>query len=289
MEYSEYKTIRNNPKLEDLAQLVPDIVYSRIGELELKLHILLPWSADEADIQKRPLIVFVQGSAWTFPNVNFEIPQLSEYARSGYIVATVTHRNCMEGHPAPAFLKDVKTAIRFLRAHADEYGIDTERVGIWGTSSGGNTALLVGLTGDDPRYKTDEYAEFSDKVNAVVDCFGPTDLYGIIKDHYSPEEDQPDKLFWQLCGGNILEHKYLLDEMSPLHILPDALTCPPMLLIHGDADDVVDFNQSLSMFRAMRASNHDAEMIRVSNAPHEGNFWSKELHSLISDYLSRKL
>ena len=168
----------SNPDLIGMADLYPDITYSTAQGQELKLTLLTPWRDrdHESAPPRHPLIVFVQGSAWTFPNVNYEIPQLAAWARAGYVVATVTHRNRLEGHPFPAFLEDVKTSIRFLRKNADTYGLDPHRVCIWGTSSGGNTALLVGLTGNDPAFKTQEYPEESDGVQLVIDCFGPTDM-----------------------------------------------------------------------------------------------------------------
>src|SRR5690606_6431839 len=114
--------------------------------------IMVPWyektDSLEDEVPRRPLIVFLQGSGWTFPDVNYEIPQLAEYARNGYVVATITHRSYKDGYPAPAFLQDAKTAIRFLRKNANVYGIDPNRVCFWGTSSGGNTAMLVAMTGD---------------------------------------------------------------------------------------------------------------------------------------------
>ena len=142
MAYPDIKVIHHNPSLTGLAQIQNDIVFSHVIPEGLKLTLMRPWNNDAP----RPLIVFVQGSGWSFPNIYREIPQLCQYARAGFVVATVTHRNAVEGHVFPAYLQDVKTAIRYLRAHADEYGIDPKRVCIWGTSSGGNTAMLVGLT-----------------------------------------------------------------------------------------------------------------------------------------------
>ena len=117
-----FKTIQNNPAFSGLATMLPDIVYSVQHGQELKLQILTPQAPtrENADDTRYPCIVFVQGSAWTKPNVYYEIPQLSEFARKGYIVATVVHRSSLEGHKAPAFLEDVKTAIRFLRANAQK-------------------------------------------------------------------------------------------------------------------------------------------------------------------------
>ena len=88
--------------------------------------VLLYRAATPARVEagkKYPLVVFIQGSAWTDPNAFWEVPQLSRLAQRGYVVATVTHRSCFEAK-APAFLVDVKSAIRFLKANAAEYDID---------------------------------------------------------------------------------------------------------------------------------------------------------------------
>ena len=166
-----YSEIDNNPLFSGLAEVLPDISYSA-AHPELKMTIIFPQAARRLDDGRNyPTIVFVQGSGWTSPNIYYEIPQLSRFAQLGYIVATLTHRSALDGHRAPAFLEDVKTAIRFLREKAEEYKVDPHRIGIWGTSSGGNTALLAGLTGGDPAYRTDEYPEQADHVRMVVDCW----------------------------------------------------------------------------------------------------------------------
>lgn len=291
MTYPEIKTLKNNPKLEGMAMLVPDVVFSTATGIELKMHIIMPWRENtnevESQIPRRPLIVFLQGSGWTFPNVNYEIPQLAEYARMGYVVATITHRNFKDGYPAPAFLQDAKTAIRFLRKNANEYGIDPNRVCFWGTSSGGNTAMLVAMTGDDPRYKTDEYSEFSDSVSLAIECFGPTDLITLLdKNRHIPDIDE---LVNDFIGGNVSEHTNMLKQMSPLLIIEKGKKYPPLLLIHGDADSVVPYEQGENMYKALIKNGNDAEMIRVENGPHEGSFWSRELHAEIMNFIKRKL
>ncbi len=281
------KTFKHNPTLEGQAFLVPDVVFSTATGVELKMQIIRPWADDNWEVKpKWPLIVFLQGSAWTFPNVNYEIPQLCEFARMGYVVATITHRNYKDGYPAPAFLQDTKTAIRFLRKNADEYVIDPERVCFWGTSSGGNTSLLVALTGDDPRYKTGEYAEFSDSVKVAVDCFGPVDLVRL-SDYLVAHSDPV--IFEGLVGGDLTEHRGLLKEMSPLLILEKNKKYPPILLLHGDGDALVPYDESLNMYNALLEKGHDAEMICVEDGPHEHSFWSRELLAEIADFIKRKL
>lgn len=288
VKYKEIKKIKNNPTLKGMAVIVPDVVFRAANGVELKMQIIKPWANGDDDHARYPLIVFVQGSAWTFPDVYYQLPQLSQFAREGYVVATLTHRNALEGHPFPAFLEDVKTGIRFLRNNADKYQIDPDRVGIWGTSSGGNTALLVGLTGDDPRYKTKEYEEYSDAVKIVIDCFGPTDMTDIVgKIELIPDDMRP--IFEGLRGENTMENIEKLLEINPVNHLQSGKSYPPFLILQGDQDDLVHYSQSELMYHKLLDVGADASMICVEGAPHEGSFWSNELLGLIKEFIDQRL
>lgn len=292
----EVKTLRNNPSLSGMANLIPDVVFSKVEGKELKMHLLVPWVSkdDDSARKKWPLIVFLQGSGYTFPDVNHQLAQLSAFARKGYVVASITHRNILVDHSPVAFLQDAKTAIRFLRKNADEYHIDPERVCFWGTSSGGHTALLVGMTGDDPRYKTDEYRDFSDSVSAVVDCYGPTNLREMLVRNSRTHDiiinflgEDRHKYMGLLL--KIIENKSLIRELSPLLIIEKNKPYPPVLLIHGDQDTIVPYSQSENMYKALIDNGYDAEMIRVENGTHDGSFWSVELFDEILNFIKRKL
>jgi len=277
----EVKVLPNNPTLEGMARFVPNIIFSTMHGVELKMQLMHPWRVND---QRYPAIVFLQGSGWQSPDVNYQIPQLADYARHGYVVATITHRNFRNGHPAPAFLQDAKTAIRFLRKHADTFGIDPNRICFWGTSSGGNTALLVGMTGDDPRYKTEEYAEYSDSVQAVVECFGPTDLLRL-----SHTFDPENTFFNEFCGYNLAKKETILHDMSPYCIIEKGKAYPPMLLIHGDADKLVPYEQSEIMYNKLVEYGYDAQLICIKDAPHEHTFWSNAIHQEILAFIQQKL
>ena len=285
--------LKNNPTMEGQVKLVQNIIYSKAGGEELPMTLLLPWNLDDVNIkaEKKPLIVFVQGSAWTTPDREFEIPQLSAFARSGYIVATIEHRSALNGHAFPAFLQDVKCAIRYLRANADQYGIDSERVAIWGTSSGGNAALLVGLTGDVSEYKTEEYAEYSDKVCAVVECFGPTDLpamSGMTEDE-EPAISDINYIMAGLCGGEMDKLPEVMIEMSPVNHVVKGKEVPPFMLLHGDSDTIVPYSQMTSLFDKMVECEYDVEAWKIEGADHEGTFWSQEVYDLIGEFLKKNL
>lgn len=285
--------LKNNPTMEGQIKLVQNIIYSKAGGEELPMTLFLPWNLDDENIkaEKKPLIVFVQGSAWTTPDREFEIPQLSAFARSGYIVATIEHRSSLNGHAFPAFLQDAKCAIRYLRANADKYGIDSERVAIWGTSSGGNNALLVGLTGDVPEFKTEEYAEYSDKVCAVVECFGPTDLPAMSS---MPDDEEPaisdiQYIMNGLCGGDMEKLSEVMMAMSPINYVEKGKDVPPFLLIHGDNDPIVPYEQMTSLFEKMVECEYDVEAWRIEGAEHEGTFWSQDVYDVIGEFLKKNL
>ena len=290
MNYPEIPILPINPSLEGFASLQRDVVYTNCDGRDYTMDLLLPWQVDNAKPVKHPLVVFVQGSGWTTPGRNYELPQLGKLAADGFVVATVGHRSCVDGYKAPAFLQDVKTAIRFLRANADKYGIDSERVCIWGTSSGGNTALLVGTTAGDPRFLTEEYKEFSDKVQLVVECFGPTDLNAMVTENYSFLKDDPSTTFAMLCGFPYNDEvKSVMAMISPLNYVEEGRDFPPFLLLHGTGDPVVDYTQSTRMYRKLLDCGYDATMYQVPGAPHEGSFWSRELLNVIFDFIKARL
>ena len=240
--------------------------------------------------------MFIQGSGWTFPNIGYHLPHIAQFAMAGYVVATVTHRSCNDGHPAPAFLQDVKSAIRYLRAHADEHQIDPTRVAAWGTSSGGNTALLLGMTGDDPRYTSSVHPEQSDVVKVVVDVFGPTDMMSLfVTRHGDIDTVQLDPgaeaYYNRILGhaGNTPEGRAAADSISPLQLLHEDMVLPPMQLLYGDADPVVPYDQGERLYEKMTTLGYDAEFVRVTGAEHEGNFWSQAILDEIKAYIDARI
>lgn len=295
-------TLPNNPTHQGMAYMSNELTFTCEGHSQRITLIAPSYSAENG----HPLVVFLQGSGWTDPNRFAQLPQLCRYAQQGIAIAAITHRDSTQGHPFPAYLKDAKAAIRFLRENAQELGIDPERIGFFGTSSGGNTALLVGLTGDDPRYRTAEYTHQSDAVACVVDCFGPSDMVDFEGSPLSralmanPGLSRDDLLAMQGVGqGDLLGillalagEKPLLElaqAMSPLREVKDGAAYPPFLLLHGDRDDLVPYSQSARMHQRLLDAGADSRLIKVSGAEHEGSFWSQELHERIFAFLAQRL
>ena len=278
--------INNNAAMKGQVRLIENVTYSAVDGEALKMDILAPWSQryDYLKSDPRPLIVFVQGSSWRQPTMGEEIPQLVQFVKAGYIVATVQHRNSLDGHSFPAFLQDVKTAIRFLRAHAEQYAIDPQRVAIWWTSSGANASLLVALTPNDSRYKTAEYADQSDAVNAVVSCFAPTDVVDTFKN--ASQVPGSYILQYSLFGTDPSKWDDIKRQMSPLYQIKDGQKYPPFLLLHGDADKVVPYHQMEDMYHALEEHGVSVEAYRVKGANHERDFWSQTIYDIVKDFLA---
>ena len=280
------RTIKNNPDMLGLVDMKTNIVFSSANGEELALQLLKPmWKSAGSGF---PLVVFIQGSAWTKPDQFWQIPQLSMLARRGYVIASVTHRSCWNA-PAPAFLKDVKTALRFLRTHAAEYDINPERVCAFGTSSGGNTALMLGLTGNDPAFETGEWAGVSTAVNCVVDCFGPTDLNKMIEEQYGAMPRDKENLLYALGGADPAAYQQTLSQISPIQYVKEGVSLPPFLILHGDADTVVLYEDSEALYDKLIACGHEADFVHITDAPHEGSFWSGELLDIIFDFIEKHI
>ena len=214
------------------------------------------------------------------------ILKVKEYAEEGYAVATIRHRSTENGCPFPAFLIDAKCAIRFLRANAAKYALNTEKIVAFGTSSGGNTVCLLGLTGDDPEFRTPEYREYSDAVQSVISCFAPTDLPALFE-HLSDFPDReavltayfgPDKARWQ-------------EEMirySPVFRVKDG-PLPPFLLLHGTGDPLVPCSQLDALYARLQEVNAQVRACYVTGAEHEGNFWGPQVRTLIHEEIVSRL
>lgn len=276
--------IQNNPSMAGQVRLIENVAYATADGEALRMDLLTPWTQryDYLPSTPRPLIVFVQGSSWRRPTMGEEIPQLVQFVHYGYVVATIQHRNSLDGHQFPAFLMDVKRAIRYLRAHADEYSIDPKRVVVWGTSSGANAALLTGLTIGDQRYETPDNADQSDAVSAVVSCFAPTDVEETFDEAKVPGSDV---LQYALFGTDKDKWPAKKKAMSPLMQVDDQKNYPPFLLMHGDADKVVNYDQMVKMYHKLEDSGASVEAYRVKGANHERDFWSPQIYQIVRQFL----
>lgn len=256
-----------------IVKYIRDVEFANMEGKSLKLQLLLPSVSSEAE--KRPLILFIRGSAWQKQSVVPGIPQLVEIARRGFLVASTEYRPAPEYH-FPVQPDDGWTALRFLSEHAKELGWDTAKTAAWGSSSGAHTALLMALM---PRYEKEPI-----KIKAVVDYYGPSYLPAMI-DYHAGSTEHLD----QVLGVSVKENPKLAREASPVSYLEGKNT-PAVLILHGDKDRSCSFEQSVILYRSMRKKGKDVTMYRMHNAAHGGSpFWTDTSMDLVERFLRDKL
>jgi acetyl esterase/lipase len=184
-------------------------------------------------------------------------------AGAGYGVLRVNYR-LSDAARFPAQLHDVKAAVRWVRANADELGVDPDRIGVWGHSAGAHLAALVGTTGDLPELEGESGTPgVSSRVQAVIALSPATDFLEIPEGWPFVE---PRRATEKLVGGPLEERTELVRLANPIaHIRPDA---PPFWIVHGEADGVVPVQQGIKLYDELVAAGVDAQLEVLPDADH---------------------
>ena len=218
-------------------------------------------------------IVFISGSGWT-RELGLDATPLKEsgqeeiyavpLAAAGYTVFGINHR-ASPRFRHPAHLEDAQRAVRFVRHHADEYGIDPDRIGAMGGSSGGHLVSLLGvLDGKGTAEDASPVNRESAKVQVVVARAAPTDLTLA-----APGRVHPLFGFRRSERTDSVEHQRFVAASPVSHVSADD---PPVLLIHGDADEVVPYKNAEVMQAALEKAGVPVELLRVPGAGHGPTF-----------------
>jgi acetyl esterase/lipase len=233
-------------------QVVQDAVYATVKDgRKLTLDLYLPTAT-----VSRPLVVWIHGGAWRSGNKSpCPGPTLVE---NGFAAACISYR--LSGEAIfPAQIHDCKAAIRWLRANALRYGYDARRIGVWGSSAGGHLAAMLGTSGGVKKLegKVGD-RRGSSRVQAVVDFFGPTDLLRMDDHPGKMVHNAPDSPESRLIGGPIQENKEKAAQANPITYAGQG--DPPFLIVHGDADPLVPWQQSQLLHDALRKAGVDSTL-----------------------------
>lgn len=208
---------------------------------------------------------------------------LTELARDGFVVASVEYRTSNEA-VYPAQLEDIKSAVRYLRAHSNRYNIDKERFGVMGESAGGYLTAMAALV-NDSAYDVGAYLEYSSKVQAACPWYPPTDVSSF--PYESPVESaaSPESL---LFGRNVMLYKEDALKICPVtYVTKDA---PPFMIIHGMQDNTVPFRQGEMLHDRLEEAGCDVKLIAIEGADHADlQFFQKEIWQRINGFFHEKL
>ncbi len=191
----------------------------------------------------------------------------------GFVTASIYYRLSGEAK-FPADIEDCKCAIRFLRANAGRYELDPDRIGIAGASSGGHLALLAGMADEDAGLEgSGGWTNVSSRVSAIVSYYGPMDLTAVSADFGARAQAAITKLIGATPQVNPSAYR----RASPITYVSSGK--PPILMVHGDHDTLVPFEQSKRMLDACLRAGVNAKLIKVEDADHVLSLAIRENHS----------
>lgn len=246
----------------------PDIVFAKRGERELKLDMALP----DGGAKMRPAIVCIHGGGWRAGSRAAYRKLIQEFAGQGFVAATVEYR-LTDVAPWPAQIDDVKAAISFLVKHADDFGLDAERIGVLGASAGGHLSLMAGFlpaeTDDAPRLR------------CIVNYFGPTDLVN------ARNRERLRGYLEPLIGGRLEERPEGLKAISPVTFLDR--TDPPVLTFHGTDDNLVLYRQAELLHAALKKAQIPETLFPMEGVGHGVGGDAEKRHATQNAFLQAYL
>lgn len=262
-------------------RIIKDISYLGEGRKE-KLDLYLPANDDG---MPRPAIVIVHGGGWHGGDKAAGREQNigNNLAAAGYVCASINYRLCEKSDRItprlrevwPGNLHDCKTAVRFLRKHADKYSIDLKHIGAIGGSAGGHLVGMMAVTSDKDQLDSDgPYGEFSCRIQAVVPMYGVHDLLVVAKrkgESLSPDDEQ-------LCKQASAVTWITVDD-------------PPALILHGTRDALVPVKQSHILHNRLKAAKVPSQLIIIDGAPHSFHLQPKQrdLRPAVIEFFDRHL
>jgi len=225
-----------------------DVIYMKSGGAAFTLDVCRPAHPNKA------AVVFLVSGGWVSDHSmikTFGAEIEKAFADGGFTVFSVVH-GAQPRFKVAEIVEQVQTAVRFVHAHAADYGIDTNRVGVTGISSGGHLALMIAGSADSP-------------VNAVAAIAPPTDLANWGKPGFILTEEPQMAMFIPTLGfdpkGPRSDMEALAKKLSPISYV--SAKSPPTLIVHGDEDKIVPLQQAKDMDQALAKANvlHKLEVI----------------------------
>lgn len=264
-----------------------DLEYASINGKSLLLDLYLP-----KGVKNPPLLVWIHGGGWRNGDKGRGGKFVPAGTNAGYACASINYR--LSGEAIfPAQIHDCKAAIRWLRAHAKQYGYNATRIGVGGSSAGGHLVALLGTSGGDKDLEGNVGGnqDQSSSVQAVCDMWGPTDFLqmdahaipGARFKHNDPRS--PESL---LIGGPILENKDKVAKANPMTYVDKQ--DPPFLIIHGSKDPLVPVHQSHLLHQALQKNKVPVTLRIVEGAGHGGReFNAPDINTQILTFFDQYL
>jgi acetyl esterase/lipase len=271
-----------------MAEVHRNVIYGHAADVELKMDLYIPTNVTSKVL---PVVMYVHGGGWQIGSKSMlaSIPGSAELLRRGYLVAAINYRLAPK-YKFPAMLEDAKCAVRFLRAHAKEYKLDPNHIGVIGDSAGGHLVALLGLTDASAGFEGQGgWSGQSSRVQAVVDFYGPTDFTTMWATNSKISIALIQDAFGAKAAGDPI-----LKRASPVTYVSSH--APPFLILHGDHDGLVELKQSVELHEKLKAAGVSSTFVVITNFSHGFTPWGlksspnkAELSKMVADFFDRNL
>src|SRR5262249_17138536 len=241
---------------------IEDVVYGQKDGMGLTMDVLIPETKP-----KNIGVIFIVSASWKSKknaiHEDEEKQRRQHWAQGllsgGYTLFLVRHSSSPRYY-IPEMIPDIRRAVRFVRLHAKEYGVDPNHIGISGASSGGHLALMAALTADDGKADAKDPVErMSSRVQAIVAWFPPTDLINFGSESGYKTAGKLRPTLFQEMFGTVTDLESQLKSISPINFVTQS--APPLLLIHGDADKLAPVQQSKVLKAKYEELNRPVQLI----------------------------
>lgn len=241
--------------MEQEVEQMPSSVSEHLG-VEFSPGLLLDIVRPDS-VEPLPALIWLHGGAWRMGDRTWRPDAARYFAAAGFVMVSIDY-TLSGAAPFPQPLLDVRAAIRWVREHAEEYGIRPDAIGLWGSSAGGHLAALAGLLSGVATLDGETPSATDAGVQAVMDGYGAGDLL-------APDQDNPPTA--GLLGGSPTDRPELAALASPAR-QPVTVATPPFLIMHGAADDLVPATQSVALYDALSAGGAEVTLYLIEGFGH---------------------
>lgn len=261
----------------DKVKLTKDLEYAKVGDTSLKIDVMEP---TERAAQKLPAIVFIHGGGWAGGDKVVGIGRVAPLVATGeYVGFTIQYRFTKEAG-FPAQIHDSKAAIRWVKANAEKYGVDPDRIGVWGSSAGGHLVSLLGTSGDVSDLEGEAGpTDVSSRVKCVVNFCGPTDF------SLFPDTEVRKRAVHPLLGGSPSEKPEVARQASPATYVSED--DPAFLIMHGTADTIVPVDQATTFHEKLKKAGVNSTLVLIEGGQH--SFGGAEVNRRVSNFFAQQL
>lgn len=249
------------------------VVYKTVGDQQICLNLFLPEKEGET-LNNLPTLIFLDSGCWysNGPGDGGFWGGAANWncAAKGYAVVSVGHRS-LETVTFPSQIEDVRAALRFLRARASDYGLDSNRFAVMGCSSGGHLSTMTGIADGVSPFDVGENLDQSGQANAVVDFYGPTDFTTYLN-HL--DQGNPTCVYMVLGADMSQPYPTQVERLQRMAYLCSSVNYvnekyAPTIIFHGVTDPVVPISQSALFYEALRRHGVKSQMIAANTGVHD--------------------